>query len=233
MEGVGKSVGKLSVKGSVVGVLVLGLAEGSRLVLIEGLGEGLRVGKTEGLSVVKVVDGRDGRGLLLLLVQVLVEVGNLDAEIVAVGVGNLDVVLVGSGGESETLTTTGVSLTTESKVVVLVGVGGLGGGQVCVLVGVLVGIIDGIVLGIVWVVVLIPLVVVLLGVLLLVLGLSIVGDWVRGAVSLVGGSSGESSEGSEEKGGLCELHFERVWLVLKKKVEKLDCLIGNCAVGCR
>ena len=161
LELVCESVGQLSVERGVIRVLILGLGEGTRLVFVEGLGEGLRVCEAERLSVVEIVDSRDGRGLLLLLVQVLVEVGDLDAKIVPVGICNLDVVLVRSGRESETLATTGVSLTTKGKVVVLVCVCGFGRSEIGVLVGVVVGVVDGVVVGVVWVVVCVSLVVVL------------------------------------------------------------------------
>jgi len=215
VELVGKSVCKLTIERGIVSILVLRLAEGAGLVLVEGLSEGLRVGEAERFGVVQVVNSRDRGSLLLLLIPVLVEVGNLNTEVVAVGIGNFDVVLVGSGREAETLTTTCVPLTTESKVVVLICVGRLGGSQVGILICVLVGIIDGIVVGVIWVVVLIPLVVILrvLAVLRLVniawLDLGFVVT-VGVSIALARGGSHEGNEGGEEKSGLSELHFEGV-----------------------
>ena len=210
-ELVSKSICKLSVEGGVVCILILGLAEGARLVLVEVLREGLRVGEAERLSVVQIIDGRDGRSLLLLLVQVLVEVCDLDTNVIAVSVGDVNVVLVGSSREAETLATTGIALTTECKVIILVCVGRLGGGQVGVLVLVVIGIIDGVVVGVVWVIVLVPLVIVV-GVLAVV---RLAVAWVVlvvgvgcGSIALARRRGSEGDEGSEEESGLSELHFD-------------------------
>ena len=212
-ELVSKSVCKLSVEGGVVCVLILGLAEGARLVLVEVLREGLRVCEAEGLGVVQVVNGRDSSSLLLLLVQVLVEVCDLDTNVIAVSIGDVNVVLVGSGREAETLATTGITLTTEGKIVILVCVGRLGGGQVGVLVLVVIGIVDGVVVGVVWVVVLVPLVVVVgvLAVVRLVVAwvVLVVGGVGCGSIALAGCRDNDGGEGSEEKSGLSELHFDR------------------------
>ena len=205
-----KGICKLSVEGGVVCILILGLAEGARLVLVEVFRKGFRVCEAKGLGVVEIIYGRDCCSLLLLLVQVLVEVCDLDTNVVAVGVGNIDVVLIGCSSEAETLTTAGVSLTTECKIVIFVCVGRLGGGQVSILVLVVIGVVDGVVVGVVWVVVLVPLVVVvrILAVIrLVVAGVVLVVRIGSGSITLAGSCGNEGHEGSEEKSGLSELHF--------------------------